>query len=220
MTIKGWKANMNRKGLLIIISGFSGAGKGTIVKELLRNSSDFSLSVSATTRAPRMGEIDGDSYYFVERNEFEQMIAQDQLVEWAVYCDNYYGTPKKYVEEKLLLGQDVILEIEMQGAIQVKKKFPESLLVFVTAPTAIDIKKRLIGRGTEDMPTIMKRLNKSYDEIEAIDDYDYIVVNDGLQESVRDIHAIILAEHERVVRNKDVKIRLKKEFEELLKGDK
>jgi len=137
----------------------------------------------------------------------------------ASYCDNYYGTPRKYVEDMLNNGRDVILEIEMQGALQIKNQYPDSLLVFVTAPTAKDIKQRLINRGTETLDIIKKRLEKSFTEIDAIDDYDYIVVNDGLNDSVSQIKAIIIAEHERVARNKDIKIRLKKEFEELLKGD-
>lgn len=209
---------MNKNGILIIISGFSGAGKGTIVKRLIENP-NFALSVSATTRKPRTGEVHGQHYYFVDKETFEQMIANDELIEWAIYCDNYYGTPKKLVEEKLKEGKDIILEIEMQGALQVKQKYPESLLVFVTAPSAQVIKERLIGRGTEDMDVIMKRLKKSYEEIDAIDDYDYIVVNDGLEDSVRDIQMLILAERNRVTRNKDIKEQLKKEFETLLKGE-
>lgn len=208
---------MKRKGILIIISGFSGAGKGTIVKKLIE-SNLFSLSISATTRKARIGEVEGEHYYFIDKEEFENMIAQDELIEWATYCDNYYGTPKKYVEEKLLAGNDVILEIEMQGALQVKERFPDSLLVFVTAPTAKEIQQRLIHRGTETLEVIKRRLEKSYTEIDTIDDYDYIVVNDGLDDSVAHIHAIIVAEHERVTRNKDIKVKLKKEFEELLKG--
>ncbi len=208
---------MKRKGILIIISGFSGAGKGTIVKKLLL-SNLFSLSISATTRGARNGEVEGEHYYFIDRDEFEIMIKEDQLIEWATYCDHYYGTPKKYVEERLKTGEDVILEIEMQGALQVKEKFPDSLLVFVTAPSAKEIHNRLRVRNTETEEVILKRLNKSYQEIDAIDDYDYIVVNDGLDDSVAHIHAIIIAEHERVARNKDIKVILKKEFEELLKG--
>lgn len=208
---------MKRQGILIIISGFSGAGKGTLVKKLIE-SNLFSLSISATTREPRNGEVEGEHYFFTNRDNFETMIKEDQLVEWANYCDHYYGTPRKYVEEKLKIGKDVILEIEMQGALQVKERFPDSLLVFVTAPSALEIQNRLIGRGTETKEVILKRLKKSYQEIDAIDDYDYIVVNDGLDDSVAHIHAIIVAEHERVTRNKDIKVTLKKEFEELLKG--
>ncbi|PKM96049.1 MAG: guanylate kinase [Firmicutes bacterium HGW-Firmicutes-1] len=209
---------MKRKGILIIISGFSGAGKGTIVRKLIE-SNLFSLSISATTRKARVGEIEGEHYYFIEQEEFETMIENDELIEWASYCDNYYGTPRKYVNEKLKNGNDVILEIEMHGALQVRNKYPDSLLVFVTAPTAHEIKQRLIHRGTETPDIIRKRLEKSYQEIDAIDDYDYIVINDGLEESVAHIHGIIVAEHERVTRNKDIKKKFKKEFEELLKGD-
>lgn len=208
---------MKRQGILIIISGFSGAGKGTIVDRLL-GSSHFSLSISATTRQPRKGEIHGKHYFFVEKDVFEKMIENDELIEWAKYCDNYYGTPKKYVENIINEGEDVILEIEMQGALQVKKKYPDSLLVFVTAPSAMEIKNRLIVRGTESEDVIMKRLRKSYQEIDSIDDYDYIVINDGLENSVAQINAIIMAEHERVTRNKDIKMKLKNEFEALLKG--
>lgn len=208
---------MKRQGILIIISGFSGAGKGTIVKKLLE-SNLFYLSISATTRQPRNDEVHGEHYFFIDREPFEAMIKEDQLIEWATYCDNYYGTPKASVDDKLKTGQDVILEIEMQGALQVKEKFPDSLLVFVTAPSAQEIKNRLNVRGTETEEVILKRLRKSYQEIDAIDDYDYIVVNDGLDDSVAHIHAIIIAEHERVTRNKDIKVNLKKEFEELLKG--
>ena len=205
----------NKKGILIIISGFSGAGKGTIVKKLIQQE-QFSLSISATTRSPREGEVHGEHYFFINRDEFENMIAADNLIEWATYCDNYYGTPKKYVLDMLETGKDVILEIEMQGALQVKKLFPEALLVFVTAPTAFEIKNRLIHRGTETLDLIYKRIIKSYEEIDAIDDYDYIVINDGLEETVDHIHSIIVAEHERVIRNKGVKEQLRKEFKQII----
>jgi guanylate kinase len=208
---------MKKKGLLIIISGFSGAGKGTIVKHLLENG-DYSLSISATTREPRQGEVHGVHYNFITRDVFEKMISQDELVEWATYCNNYYGTPKKYVEEMLEDGKDVILEIEMQGALQVKKKFPDSMLIFVTAPSAQEIKNRLVGRGTESSDIIEKRLKKSYEEIDSIDNYDYIVINDGLEDTLDKVRAIIVAEHERVLRNKHLKSQLKHEFNQLLKG--
>ncbi len=207
----------NRKGILIIISGFSGAGKGTIVKQLLKKS-EFSLSISATSRNARVGEVEGEHYFFVGRQAFEKMIDNDELIEWASYCDNYYGTPRNYVQQMLEEGKDVILEIEMQGALQVKQKYPDSLLVFVTAPSAYIIKERLVSRGTETLDVIQKRLEKSYTEIDAIDDYDYLVVNDGLEESVSSVLSIIVAEHDRVTRNKDIKGRLKEEFEALLKG--
>lgn len=209
---------MKKKGILIIISGFSGAGKGTIVKELLE-SNLFALSISATTREARRGEYEGEHYFFIQRDEFEEMIRNDDLIEWATYCNQYYGTPRKYVEEMLSTGKDVILEIEMQGALQVKEKYPDCLLIFITAPTADKTKQRLINRGTETLDVIRKRLEKSYQEIDFIDDYDYIIVNDGLKDTVENIHSIIKCEHERVVRNKDIKVRLKREFEELLKGE-
>lgn len=209
---------MKRQGIFIIISGFSGAGKGTIVKKLI-DENKLSLSISATTRPVRKGEVDGEHYYFTQKEAFENMINNNELIEWASYCDNYYGTPKKYVMNELAKGEDVILEIEMNGALQVKKQFPEALLVFVTAPSAQEIKNRLIKRGTESSELIQKRLIKSYQEIDSIDDYDYIVVNDGLEKAVSHIHSIIVAEHERASRNKDIKQVLKKEFEELLKGE-
>lgn len=208
----------HKKGILIIISGFSGAGKGTIVKRLLEDD-QFALSVSATTREAREGEIDGKDYHFITRETFESMIAANDLIEYATYVDNYYGTPKSFVLEQLNTGKDVILEIEMQGALQVKKQFEDALMVFITAPTALDIKQRLINRGTESLELIQKRLRKSLTEIDAIDDYDYILVNDGLDDTVDELHDIIRIEHERVKRNKDLKGRLRKEFEELLKGE-
>jgi len=206
------------EGILIIISGFSGAGKGTIVKRLSTDN-QYALSISATTRKPREGEIDSQHYFFIDEEEFEQMIRDNELIEYASYVGNYYGTPKKYVLEQMALGKDVILEIEMQGALQVKKQFNDALLVFITAPTAYEIKDRLIKRGTESLELIEKRLRKSLTEIDAIDDYDYILVNDGLDETVEHLHGIISSEHERVKRNKGLKDRLRKEFEELLKGE-
>lgn len=209
---------MKKKGVLIIISGFSGAGKGTIVKKLVE-SNLFSLSISATSRKARSYEVEGEHYFFIEKNEFEEMIKNKELIEWAIYCDNYYGTPKKYVEETISQGKDVILEIEMQGALQVKAKFPDSILVFVTAPTAKDIKQRLINRGTESLEIINKRLEKSYNEIDFIDDYDYVLINNDIEECVKTIRTLIDIEHLRVIRNRDIKERLKKEFYELLKGE-
>lgn len=209
---------MKKKGVLIIISGFSGAGKGTIVKKLVE-SNLFSLSISATSRKARAYEVEGEHYFFIDKSKFEEMINNDELIEWATYCGNYYGTPKEYVEEQIALGKDVILEIEMHGALQVKEKFPDSILVFVTAPSAREIKERLINRGTESLEIIKKRLEKSYNEIDFIDDYDYVLINNNLDECVKTIHTLITTEHLRVIRNRDIKIKLKKEFYELLKGD-
>ena len=192
---------MNKKGILIVVSGFSGAGKGTIMKALLNKYDNYALSISATTRNPREGEVDGREYFFKTREEFEKMIAQDELIEYAKYVNNYYGTPKAYVEEQLANGKDVILEIEIQGALKVKEKFPETLLLFVTPPSAEILKNRLIGRGTEAMEVIEQRMARACEEAEGMDKYDYYVVNDVLDECVENVHNIIQAEHSRSYRN-------------------
>lgn len=190
------------RGILTVVSGFSGAGKGTIMKELMqRHAEYYALSISATTRAPRPGETDGVEYFFRTREEFECMIAKDALVEYAEYVGNYYGTPKAYVEEQLNAGKDVILEIEIQGALKVKKKFPDTMLLFVTTPNAEELKKRLIGRGTESVEVIESRLSRAAMEAEGIENYDYLVVNDVLDESAEEVHQIIQNEHYRVSRN-------------------
>ena len=154
---------MNKKGVLTVVSGFSGAGKGTLMKALLEKY-EYGLSISATTRAPRDGELNGREYFFLSKEQFEEMIAKKELIEWAKYGDNYYGTPKAYVEEQLSVGKNVILEIEIQGALNVKEMFPDALLIFVTPPTAKELKERLIGRGTEDIATIEKRLTRALEE--------------------------------------------------------
>ena len=192
---------MNKKGILIVVSGFSGAGKGTIMKALLNKYDNYALSISATTRSPREGEVDGREYFFKTREEFEKMIAKDELIEYAKYVNNYYGTPKAYVEEQLANGKDVILEIEIQGALKVKEKFPETLLLFVTPPSAEILKARLIGRGTETMEVIEQRMARACEEAEGMDKYDYYVVNDVLDECVENVHNIIQAEHSRSYRN-------------------
>lgn len=190
------------RGILTVVSGFSGAGKGTIMKELMRKYSEqYALSISATTRAPRDGETDGVEYFFKSREEFEQMIADEKLIEYAQYVGNYYGTPKAYVEEQLNAGKDVILEIEIQGALKVKKRFPDTLLLFVTPPSAVELKNRLIGRGTETMDVIESRLARALEEAEGIEAYDYLVINDVLSECVEEVHEIIQNEHYRVSRN-------------------
>lgn len=145
---------MKEKGILIVVSGFSGSGKGTIMRELLKKYDNYALSVSATTRAPRPGEEEGREYFFKSTEEFEKMIAKDELIEYARYVDNYYGTPRVYVEEQLEAGKDVVLEIEIQGALKVKEKFPDTLLLFVTPPSAQELRSRLVGRGTETMDVI------------------------------------------------------------------
>ncbi len=178
------------------------------------HSETYALSISATTRAPRTGERDGIEYFFKSREAFEQMIADDALVEYAEYVGNYYGTPKAYVEEQLARGKDVILEIEIQGALKVRRQFPDALLLFVTPPSAEVLKNRLIGRGTETMDVIEHRLARALEEAEGLEEYDYLVVNDVLEEAVREVHEIIQNEHYRVARNAD-KIR---EMRNELKG--
>lgn len=192
---------MNKKGILVVVSGFAGSGKGTLMKELTSQYDKYALSVSATTRAPRTGETDGKEYFFKTREEFEQMISQDAFVEYAQYVNNYYGTPKQYVEEQLNAGKDVILEIEIQGALQIKEKFPETLLLFVTPPSAEILRDRLVGRGTEDAKTVAARLKRAGEEAQGIDKYDYLVVNDQLDECVVSMHSIIQEEHNRTFRN-------------------
>ena len=191
---QGGAEPMSKKGILAIISGFSGAGKGTVVNRLLEKES-YAVSISATTRKPRTGEVDGQNYFFRTKDEFEKMIANDQLIEYAEYVGNYYGTPKDYVFKKLDEGFDVILEIEMQGALKVKEKFPETALIFITPPSADELKKRLVGRGTETAEQIEKRMSRAVDECPYMNQYDYIVVNDDLDECVDEIHRLLQSIH-------------------------
>lgn len=206
---------MKSKGILIVVSGFSGSGKGTIMKSLLKKYDNYALSISATTRSPREGEEHGREYFFLTTEEFEKMIAQDELIEYAKYVNNYYGTPKNYVEEQLASGKDVILEIEIQGALKVKKKFPETLLLFVTPPSAEELKRRLVGRGTETMEVIEQRMKRAIEESDGMEEYDYFVINDDLDECVENVHKIIQAEHSRSYRNLNFAEKIKKE----LKGE-
>ena len=191
------------RGVLVVVSGFSGAGKGTIMKSLMAKYDNYALSVSATTRNPRPGEEDGREYFFRTREEFEEMIDQDQLIEYAQYVGNYYGTPKAYVEEQLSQGRDVILEIEIQGARKIKKKFPDAVLVFVTAPSMEELKERLVGRGTETQTVIRQRLARASQEAEGVEEYDYLLVNDELDQAVDRLHNIIQSEHFAMKRNLD-----------------
>ena len=187
---------MKRKGALVVISGFSGAGKGTIVKALLQKYDNYALSVSMTTRSPRPGEQDGREYFFVTDERFEQEIANGGLLEHAGYVGHYYGTPRRYVEEQMAAGKDVILEIEVQGAGQIRRLYPEAVLLFVTTPSAQILHERLTGRGTEDAETIRSRLRQAAErEAPLIPDYDYLIVNDELDESVARVHEVIQAAH-------------------------
>lgn len=206
---------MNKEGILIVVSGFSGAGKGTIMKALLERYDNYALSISATTRNPRPGEEEGKAYFFKTTEEFEKMIAKDDLIEYAMYVGNYYGTPKAYVEEQLCAGKDVILEIEIQGALKVKEKFPNTLLLFVTPPSAEELRKRLEGRGTETQEVIDGRMKRAIEETEYMDQYDYLVVNDELDVCVEEMHHLIQGEHERCFRNQTFIEHMKRE----LKGE-
>ena len=206
---------MDERGILIVVSGFSGSGKGTIMNEIMRKYDNYALSVSATTRNPRPGETDGKEYFFKTVEEFEKMIAKDELIEYARYVDNYYGTPRAYVEEQLDAGKDVILEIEIQGALKVKEKFPDTLLLFVTPPTAEELRRRLVGRGTETMDVIDFRMKRAKEEALGMDRYDYLIINDVLEDCVREMHQIIQGEHRRSYRNVAFIERMKEE----LKGE-
>lgn len=179
------------KGILIVLSGFSGAGKGTLMKKLVAEHDNYELSVSMTTRSPREGERDGIEYYFVSKEEFKKRIEEGKMIEYASYCGNYYGTPRDFVNDKLASGKDVILEIEIQGAMQVKEMFPDCLLMFVTPPSAEELKKRLEGRGTETQEVINKRLARAVEEAKGVEAYDYIVINDDLDQCVEQIHSMV-----------------------------
>ena len=183
---------MKRVGVLSVISGFSGVGKGTIVKKLVEKEG-YALSISATSRAPRQGEVHGREYFFLTREEFHSMIENDGLIEWAEYVNNFYGTPREYVEERLAGGEDVILEIEPQGALKVKVQYPEAVLIFIVPPNAKGLENRLVGRGTEEVETIKKRLKRAAEETSFIENYEYIVINDDIEDAVSDIHHIIQA---------------------------
>ncbi|HPF28650.1 MAG TPA: guanylate kinase [Lachnospiraceae bacterium] len=210
---------MKREGILVVISGFAGAGKGTIVKELMNRYDNYALSVSMTTRQPRVGEVDGVSYFFVSKEDFEKNIAADGFVEHACYCDNYYGTPKSYVEKQLADGKDVILEIEIQGALKIKELYPTALLLFVMPPSAQELRKRLIGRGTETMEVVNKRMNRAAQEADGIEQYDYIVVNDTIEVCVQDTHSIIEAAHAKPIRNEALIRTVREELKRMAKGE-
>lgn len=206
------------KGVLTVISGFSGAGKGTCMKRLMQKYDNYALSVSMTTRAPREGEENGVAYFFVDKKTFEERIEKGQMIEYATYCDNYYGTPKDYVEQKLAEGKDVILEIEIQGALQVKKLFPDCLLLFITPPSGAELIRRLEGRGTETAEVIKKRMARAVVESEGLDAYDYIVINDVLEDCVEEINTLVGLHRHISSRQKDLINDIRAELEEFSKG--
>ena len=210
---------MNRQGILIVVSGFSGAGKGTIMKALTERYEGYALSVSATTRSPRPGEEDGKAYFFKSVEEFEQMIADGALIEYARYVDNYYGTPRSYVEEQLAAGHDVILEIEIQGARKIKEQYPDAVLLFVTTNDAQTLKDRLTGRGTESEEVIRNRLLRAAQEAEGIEEYDYLVVNDDLDTCVNEVHGIITSEHLKMRRRLEFVTNIREDLQGLMKGE-
>ena len=182
------------KGKLVVISGFSGAGKGTIVKQLIERYG-YSLSVSATTRAPREGEVDGKDYYFKTTDEFLSLVDYNGLIEWTKYVDNYYGTPRKFVEDELAAGKTVILEIEVTGAANIKAQYPDAVLLFLTTKDVDTLRGRLRKRGTETDEVIEKRIKRAAEESELMDNYDYIVVNDDLEECIDTVHSIIISDY-------------------------
>lgn len=192
---------MSKRGMLIVLSGPSGVGKGTVRKALFSQpGNDFQYSVSMTTRQPRPGEVNGKDYFFVSKEEFEQHIREGQMLEYAKYVDNYYGTPLKYINDTLNEGKDVFLEIEVNGAMQVRSKCPDGVFIFLTPPDLMELRQRLIHRGTDSMEVINKRIHKAFGEIQMMQNYDYAVVNDQVDNAVTKIKDIIRSERLRVPR--------------------
>jgi len=203
---------MSKRGVIAVISGFSGAGKGTVVDRLVKQYG-YALSISATTRAPRAGEKDGESYFFKTKEEFEQMIQDGELMEYARYVEHYYGTPKQYVLEQVEQGKDIILEIETQGALQVKEIFPSVSLIFIVPPSVAELCRRLKRRGTEQPGTVEKRLARAREECAYMGKYDYIVVNDRLEECVSNIHGLLQSIHFSAENQRELAEQIQKDFE-------
>ncbi len=195
---------MARHGILIVLSGPSGTGKGTICKALLASYANLHYSISATTRPPRPGEINGVNYWFIAPDEFRTMVEQDELLEWAEVYGNYYGTPRRWVMDMLQGGQDVVLEIDTQGAMQIKRKFPEGVFIFIVPPSIRELEDRIMKRGTDSPAVIAKRLGCVQEELGFAPQYDYAVVNDEVEAATAKVAAIILAEKCRMERNTDL----------------
>lgn len=191
----------NDSGILFVLSGPSGAGKGTVCKALMKQMPDLCLSISGTTRAPRPGEQHGVNYFFKTHSQFEDMIAKNDLLEWAKVYDNYYGTPRSFVEGKLAEGYDVLLEIDIQGAMQVKEQYPQGVFIFLIPPSATELEARILGRGTETEESFEKRFGAARHELQMMREYNYVVVNDVVDAACQRIEAIITAEHCSVSRN-------------------
>lgn len=200
------------KGFLLIISGPAGTGKGTVCKEMLEKNEDILYSISATTRQPREGEVDGVNYLFTDEDKFKDMVAKDEFLEYAHVHTNYYGTPKEYVVEQVEKGEIVLLEIDVQGALQIKQNYDEAVFIFLLPPTMEELKSRIIKRGTESMEDIERRYSNAFKEIEFLGKYDYFVINNQVEDAVRDIESIIRAEKLRVKRHSNIK-------EEILRRD-
>ena len=189
---------MDNRGVLAVISGFSGAGKGTLMNALLERYESYALSVSVTTRSPREGEQEGREYFFISQERFDEMAENGELLEYARYVNHSYGTPKSYVMKNLEEGRDVLLEIEIQGALQIRAIFPEAILIFITPPSAEELERRLIGRGTEDAETVRKRLGRAAQEAEGMEQYDYLLVNDDIDRCAEELHGVIQAARSRM----------------------
>ncbi|WP_347860641.1 guanylate kinase [Salimicrobium sp. PL1-032A] len=186
---------IKEKGILFVLSGPSGVGKGTVRKALFEQDTELRYSISMTTRNPREGEVDGTDYFFKSREEFEKLVSEGELIEYAEYANNYYGTPKAYVEQTLEEGKDVFLEIEVNGALQVRENFPEGVFVFLIPPSLEELKDRIVSRGTETEDKIKARLEAARGEIDMMDKYDYVVVNDNIDHAVKKVQSIVVSEH-------------------------
>ncbi len=207
------------KGSLAVISGFSGVGKGTVVAKLLERHEGYALSVSATTRSPRPGETDGVQYHFLSKQAFDELVEKDGLIEHAVYCGNDYGTPRTFVEDSLASGTDVILEIEIQGARHIKEQYPDAALIFLMPPSAEELKKRLVGRGTESIQAVEARLKRAAEESEGIEEYDYIFVNNTPEQCADEIHELISSLRHKTEKNETFINEIRSQVRDFSKGE-
>lgn len=201
------------EGFLLVVSGPSGSGKGTVCNKLMDRNDDVIFSVSTTTRNPREGEVDGKNYFFIDENKFEEMVEKDEFLEHAKVHNNYYGTPRKFVIDEIEQGDIVLLEIDVQGALQVKENYENVVFVFLLPPSMEELENRIVNRGTESKEDIERRLKNAYKEINHIEHYDYFLINDDLDQAVLDIESIIKAEKLKIKRNKNIKEKIMKEEE-------
>ena len=210
---------MIRQGSLVVISGFSGVGKGTVIEALMKKSDMYAYSVSATTREARPDEQHGREYFFLSEQQFNEMIRHDELIEFACYCDHYYGTPRKFVEEQMRLGKDVILEIETQGAEKIRQQYPDALLIFIMPPSGAELKNRLAGRGSESEQVIRQRLQRAVKEAECIEDYTYVFINDQADQCAERMPSLIQAQRSRTTRNMTTINAIRGEINTFMKGE-